>query len=163
MEDGTTTGWVVGEGNGQVTNVNNTLVVKGKPSCVIYYSETDDIADGALSASVTPTTANCQVGLVFRYVDETQYAMVGYESGQWYWRNGSGGEGVISAAGTGLVKDVPVTIRIAYVGSAVTLWVNDIQIFTDTFAELPTDAGKIGLCCSSGGEFVVDDVAIYSE
>jgi len=88
--------------------------------------------------------------------------MIGYESGQWYWRNGSGEEGVISSTGTGLTKDVAASLRISFVGSTVILWVDDIQIFSETLTELPSDAGKIGLCCSSGGEFVVDDVAIYS-
>ena len=109
MSDGAETEWMPGTGSGSVSIENNSLVVLGSPTYLTYNDNTSS-TDAVLVTTVIPGSANCRFGIVFRYVDAANYAIIGYNNGIWFWQNGAGSTGTIESAGPALAKDVPVQI-----------------------------------------------------
>ena len=157
---GDTTGWLTGTGTGSVSIENATLVVLGSPTYLTYNDYTSS-TDADLVTTIIPGSANCRFGIVFRFVDASNYAMIGYNNGTWFWQNGTGSTGTIESAGPELTKDVPVRIRLSYIGSTISVEVNGTSCFTEDLADLPVAEGKVGFYAMNGGKFTVDDLAIY--
>ena len=160
MSDEEAADWITGTGSGSVSVENNTLVVLGSPSYLIYNDHTSS-TDAVLVATVIPGSANCRFGIVFRYADDSNYAIVGYNNGTWFWQNGAGLTGTIESAGFLLTKDVPVRIRLSYTGSTISVSLNDAPCFIEDLPDLPVTEGKVGFYAMNGGKFAVDDLAIY--
>lgn len=156
------TGWTAGSGSGSISVENKTLVVLGSPSYLVYNENTNS-TDAELVTTIIPGSANCRIGIVFRFTDASNYAVIGYNNGDWFWQNGTGGSGSILSAGPQLTKDVPALIRLSYVGSTISLSVNGISCFTEELTDLPVDEGKVGFFAMNGGKFSVDDLAVYTE
>jgi len=160
MSGGAETEWMPGTGSGSVSIENNALVVLGSPTYLTYNDYTSS-TDAVLVTTMIPGSANCRFGIVFRYVDAANYAMIGYNNGTWFWQNGTGSTGTIESAGPELTKDVPVCIRLSYIGSTISVEVNGTSCFTEDLADLPVAEGKVGFYAMNGGKFTVDDLAIY--
>ncbi len=157
---GDTAGWLSGTGSGSVSIENNTLVVLGSPTYLTYNDDTSS-TDAELVTTMIPGSSNCRFGIVFRYVDAANYAMIGYNNGTWFWQNGTGGTGTLVSAGPELTRDVPAQIRLSYIGSMISVSVNGMSCFTEDLTDLPVTEGKVGFYAMNGGKFSVDDLAIY--
>ena len=134
---------------------------------VVDKNITQQAADGIFEATVVPQQDGVRFGLIMRATDENNKLYVGTEngSGSWfweYWKNGSNTWGTIHSSTTTLSANTEAHIKVKLVGNKVTLWVNDVQIFSDTMSGSPLlTPGYFGFDKSvSAGTFLIQDIKV---
>jgi non-lysosomal glucosylceramidase len=157
FNDGSIGGWARVIGSGAVAVESYSLSVDGQnSSTVVVDNNSPSRADGVLEFKVTPQGANGRFQAIFRYSSTTSWAGIGYDVGTiWCWDNGAGQNGTFT--GPTLNGGTTYTIKVRYVGSTITLWLDGTQIYSGTITQLPTSAGKIGVRSWSTGHNHCDD------
>lgn len=161
MDDGTTAGWAEGVGKGKIVNETSMLSLQGTPDVIAYQSDAPGIQDARVEMDITFSSARCQFGLVFRYENESSYAMIYHDDGKWFWENGSGDSGTIESTGSGLLNDGPVHVTMEYEGSQVSVWTDGTLQFSTTISRITNITGKNGLYSCNGSKILIDNIALY--
>jgi hypothetical protein len=157
FNDGSIGGWTRVIGSGAVAVESYALSVDGQnSSTVVVDNNSPSRADGVLEFKVTPQGSNGRFQAIFRYSSTTSWAGIGYDVGTiWCWDNGAGQNGTFT--GPTLNGGTTYTIKVRYVGSAITLWLDGTQVYSGTITQLPAGAGKIGVRTWSTGHNHFDD------
>ncbi|RIX52390.1 hypothetical protein D3P08_12980 [Paenibacillus nanensis] len=103
------------------------------------------LKDGEIEFRITPQTDGIRAGLIFRYVNEGEWASVGYDNGAWYWVNAQDSYGrMTNNVGAQLKKGATSTVKVKFEGSHITLVVNGTTYYEGAIASLPNQAGQMG-------------------
>ena len=149
------------EGAGSILNESGALSLQGTPEILAYHSDAPDMQDARVEMDISLTSAKCQFGLVFRYVNASSYAMIYHDDGEWFWKNGSGESGTIESTGPAILSDGPIHITMEYEGSQISVWTDGKLQFSTAISGITSVTGKNGLYSCNGSKYFVDNVALY--
>lgn len=155
-------GWKNVIGTGAFTVQSGVLNLNAPNNTVAVDSNSPAQADGVYEAQVTPQNANGRVELIFRYASASSWAGIGYNStNNWVWDNGLGQYGTLTDTGPALVSGTTYKLKVQFIGSNITVWVDGNQIYSGSLTQLPTSAGKIGVRGWFGSSTNFDNI-VYS-
>lgn len=147
-------GWEKVHGGGIVTHVDGGLNIEaanwpdqGQYTLVVD-KNSPEVQDGVLETDIMVKSNAGRLGLVFRYVDNYNYSMIGYDlSGKWVLKNivnGSDTETTLTTGGVQLQKGTTYRVRIEFAGTLAVLKVDENIVYSGNVLSEPT-AGKIGI------------------
>lgn len=155
-------GWNDVIGTGALTVQSGVLNLNAPNNTVAVDSNSPAQADGVYEAQVTPQNANGRVELIFRYASASSWAGIGYNStNNWVWDNGLGQYGTLTDTGPALISGTTYKLKVQFIGSNITVWIDGNQIYGGSLTQLPTSAGKIGVRDWFGSSTNFDNI-VYS-
>ncbi|MDQ6422159.1 family 20 glycosylhydrolase [Paenibacillus sp. LHD-117] len=139
-------------------NEHAVLLTANNTSNVFVDQSSPAVKDGEIEFKITPQTDGIRAGLIFRYVNEGQWASVGFDNGSWYWVNAQDSYGrMTNSAGAQLKKGVTSTVKVKFEGTHITLIVNGTAYFEGAITALPNEAGRMGARVFGGTAAIFDD------
>ena len=114
---------------------------------LVVDNNSPELKDGVIEVDMKVKSDAGRLGIVFRYVDENNYNMIGYDvSGNWILKNIKDGNDVqttIVSQGLSLQNGTTYKVKVAYTGSEVQLYVDDNLLYSGESLTTDTE-GKIG-------------------
>lgn len=126
-------------------NEHAMLLTANNTSNVFVDASSPAVKDGEIEFTITPQSSGIRAGLIFRYLNEGQWASVGFDNGSWYWVNAQDSYGrMTNDAAAQLKQGVTSTVKVKFEGTHMTLIINGTTYFEGAIAALPTEAGQMG-------------------
>lgn len=139
-------------------NEHAMLLLSNNTSNVFVDQSSPVVKDGEIEFKITPQTDSIRAGIIFRYVNEGEWASVGYDNGAWYWVNAQDSYGrMTNATGAQLKKGITSTIKVKFEGTHITLMVNGTTYFEGALTALPNLAGQMGARVFGQTSAIFDD------
>ena len=138
--------WQYTKGTGSTIALENEkLVLNTKGVSIAVDKKSPEIANGSYKTKFKYNSTSGRVGLVFRYVDEEQWASINYDaSGNWVWETPQS-YGNFGANMPVLENGREYEIEVKYSESKITLLIDGKEVAQQNVVSLPTAPGKIGL------------------
>lgn len=103
-----------------------------------------------------------RIGLLFRYVSETEWGAVCYDNGSWVWKTGDGKYGNFPGTFTP-EQGKTYRIKLKVEDTNITMWVDGEKIGQVAVSNLPDVRGKVGLTGWFGNKNVTLDNLVVEE
>lgn len=170
FEDGVSTGWEPGNAISATASIatapagmtGKALKASVNSAGILIGKSLPAFADGEFETKINLSSANNRVALVFRYVNENQWASFAYDTnGDWFlvWNGGD----YYTSCGTGKVLQLNTTytVKAVFKGQNYELYLDGVQVFKGTNSEMPTAAGNVGIrCWYQNNNVFLDDLTI---
>ncbi|MGG5460226.1 endo-alpha-N-acetylgalactosaminidase family protein [Clostridium sp. B9] len=148
--------WQVVSGGGDVNYVDGTVQVGMNGVSLAYDEASPDVKNFIYETEFTTNNDNGRIGLMFRYKSPTEWGGICYDAGSWVWKTGAKQYGSFPSSFK-LEANTTYKMKVKVEDNNVSLWINDELQGTQTIANLPQDAGKIGLTGWHGNKTITLD------
>lgn len=160
---------LAGTTNMTITNENGAtkLVFPGGGHANAYETGAPTFKNGCVEMDITTVEQNgVRIGILLRAKDMNNrvYVGVGDSENQYfseYWGS-SGNSWSNMANGEAFQAGKKMHLKAEIIDNTVTLWVNGVQVLSNTMANMPLEAGAVGLNCRAAKEVIVDNIKVTS-
>lgn len=146
--DGSIAGWTAGKGNTAFTADNGAVKAVTQGAVIVYDQDSPQYADGEYEVKLKFNEAPTRFGLVYRYVDSSNYNVIQYDTSSWGWDSVKGGVetyGNIASTSPTFAAGKQYTFKLRYVKDSLELFIDGTSVLSTSLPSVPTGAGNIGL------------------
>lgn len=138
-------GWKTTISQGNISYNGNSIVVGMNGKSLAFDEKSPKLKDFIYETNFTTSTDDGRIGLVFRYVSDTQWGAICYDNGSWIWKNGASQYGSFGGSSVKIEKNKTYKLKLKVQDNNATLYVNDELIGSQSISNLPAQEGHIGL------------------
>ena len=154
--------WQLIKGSGTPTYENGVAQIPMNGVATAVDMNSPDVKNFTYETDFTVNNDGGRIGLLFRYVSDTEWGAVCYDAGSWVWKTGDGKYGAFPGS---FIPEPGKTYRIKLKveDTNITMWVDGEKIGQVAVSNLPDVKGKIGLTGWYGNKNVTLDNLIVEE
>jgi len=149
FNDGNVSSWKVAKGDATLTADNGTLKAETVGSTVLVDTDSPVIKNGEYEIKMKFKDVPSRIGLLIRYVDANNYALIHYDNNNWGWdflKNGTETYGGIETVSNPVFEaNKEYTFKLRYIDDSVQLWLDGNEVLHATLSDIPMAPGKIGI------------------
>ncbi|MHA0856127.1 endo-alpha-N-acetylgalactosaminidase family protein [Paenibacillus sp. CMAA1364] len=162
---GDISGWTVGRGVATFAAENGAVRAATTGAVILSDQKSPALANGEYEVKLTFNEAPSRFGLVYRYVDSSNYNVIQYDAGSWGWDSLSNGTetygNITSTNSPTFVAGQQYTFKLKFESDHVEMSIDGVSVLSTSLASLPKGAGKIGIrSWFTNKSFLIDDVKV---
>jgi endo-alpha-N-acetylgalactosaminidase len=165
FNDGDISGWNAVKGTTTFSADNGTLKAVTTGAVVFVDQKSPVVKNGDYEIKMRFKDVPSRFGLVIRYVDTNNYAVIQFDNGTWGWdymKNGTETYGNIETlTNPSFEANKEYSFKLSYFDDSVKLTLDDNVILNTTLPSIPMSAGKIGVRSWFANKTInIDDVKV---
>ncbi|MGG5460867.1 endo-alpha-N-acetylgalactosaminidase family protein [Clostridium sp. B9] len=154
--------WQLIKGSGEPVVENGTITVPMNGVATAVDMNSPDVKNFTYETDFSVSNDGGRIGLLFRYVSESEWGAVCYDAGSWVWKTGDGKYGSFPGSFTP-EPGKTYRIKLKVEDTNITMWVDGEKIGQVAVSNLPDVKGKIGLTGWYGNKNVTLDNVVVEE
>ncbi|MDZ4994712.1 hypothetical protein GNF80_17420 [Clostridium perfringens] len=154
--------WQLVKGSGAPTYENGVVQIPMNGVATAVDMNSPDVKNFTYETDFTVNNNGGRIGLLFRYVSDTEWGAVCYDAGSWVWKTGDGKYGAFPGSFTP-EPGKTYRIKLKVEDTNITMWVDGEKIGQVAVSNLPDVKGKIGLTGWYGNKNVTLDNLVVEE
>ncbi|WP_300351481.1 endo-alpha-N-acetylgalactosaminidase family protein [Clostridium sp.] len=136
--------WQFTKGSGSPSYENGKLNLPMNGISTVVDMNSPDLKNFTYETDFSVDNDEGRIGLLFRYVSESEWAAICYDKNSWVWKTGDGKYGAFPGTFK-IEKGKNYRIKLKVEDTNITMWIDDEKIGQTSVGNLPDVRGKIGL------------------
>ena len=168
FNDNNVSSWKVVKGSATLTADNGALKAETVASTVLVDTDSPSIKNGEYEIKMKFKDVPSRIGLLIRYVDANNYALIHYDNNDWGWdflKNGTETYGGIETVSNPVFEaNKQYTFKVKYIDDSVQLWLDGQEVLNTTLSDIPMAPGKIGIRSWFANKTIhIDDIKLVEK